>query len=221
MVGFQTEYHRNRIELVSSFVKNITGYELTGFIKTLGWKDKLLSLHLINDTLTDKETSTIYECSGGANKHRMDNRNPAEFYLNLVLGWGVENAIIFYLRKNKIKAVCSGSDNQRSIQNSFVTNTPDLSVLPSKKFIEVVMSFYDTGMLALRDNKYLNLKMYNSSLLGINLQTQKAIFIKDIGKITPASTGYNNKFGKPTTNIDTSRMKTYEMSEVIKEIKTL
>lgn len=220
---FHTDKIKNKIYLVDKFTKSIANKDIISYVKSSNWKIKDLAIRLIQDRETEKDEQ--YLNSSLTSSHRQDYRTTEQMALNIILGWVVEDAIKDKLNMLKIKTKNSGTDGNRDF-NKFVTNLPDLKAnLKSKdQYIEVVMGYTGREMsdgVSLRDNKYENLLMFNSYLLGIDLKNEKMFFITDLNKRKVGEKQYNSGFGKLTRTVELKTSDFLDYSEGLKKIQTV
>lgn len=206
-----------KIELVNRFLKKTLKTDIVSYIKISKWKDKSLILRLVQNKMTANDITTLNQTL--SNSHRMDYRTPEQLALNLVLGWVVEDAIRDKLLSMSVKIQNSGTDGERKF-NSVATNIPDL-VANGEKYLEVVMGYTSAEKkygIALRDNKYENLKEFNSALVGVDLLEEKLYIIKNIGKKEVGPKEFNPRFGKMTQSIPVANKEYYTYSSGFSEL---
>jgi hypothetical protein len=199
---FQSEREKEKITKVNSFVKSLTGLSLEKFISSSTWQDKEVALKLIKNNISSEDKQYLY--STITNAHILDNRTQEQYCLNVTLSWAIEDAIMFALKKSKQSVIFSGTDGTRGF-NSFSSNTPDIYFPKSQKYFEIITNYYsgfkETKTIALRDNKYENLIMFNSGVILYDFSTKAFYVVENIAKEKPVTTKYNYSFGKKTTSI--------------------
>jgi hypothetical protein len=211
-MSFHNNYINNRIELVNKFVKKNIRRDLYTYVRISDWKIKGLANRLLTDKLTPEDMRYLNQTL--TNAHRQDYRTPDQMALNLILGWVVEDVIRDKLNALGIKTENAGTDKERSF-GPIVANVPDLSTETTKgtRFLEVVMGY--TGRekengVALRDNKYENLIMFHSYLVGIDLLNEQMFVITDLEKRKAGEKQYNSGFGKITRTVELTNKDFYD-----------
>ena len=199
---FQTEKDKEKVKKVSKFVEKTTGKTIEEFLKTRKWKDKTIARHLFENNIDDTDKKQLQ--SKITNEHVLDNRTHEEYALNVALSWFIEDAIIEILNKNGINAEKMGTDKDRSF-DVFSSDSPDIYIPEKDKYFEIITNyanaFISRKTIALRDNKYENLKMFESGIIIYDFPSNRFFVSNDVSKETVLKKAYNNSFGKITTNV--------------------
>ncbi len=199
---FQTEKEKEKVEKVNAFIKTMIGTSIEKYISSSTWQDKNIALRLIKNNVTEEDKKYLYSIL--TNTHILDNRTPEEYGLNVALSWAIEDSLVYMLTKDKHNVIFSGTDGTRGF-DSFASNTPDIYFPKKQKYFEIITSYYSgtskTRTIALRDNKYENLIMFNSGIILYDFTTRSFYLLDNVAKVKPISTGFNYSFGKKVTSI--------------------
>lgn len=170
----------NKIKYIIDFVKFCTNMNVDAFLKSKKWTediDMCLRIFYFQSTLEDKE----YLEQKIKNKHLIDRRTLVEFAFTLICGWIVEDALAYYLTSLGWEVYLSSKDSKRQFLKQPKSDSDFCIIVNNKKFfIEQISDFtnqwYSKGYIALRDNKYPNLKKEKAYLLGIDFVHHSFIF---------------------------------------------
>ena len=116
--------------------------------------------------------------------HLRDTRTPQEYGIDLILGWLIEDAVLYLLKKKGKKAILSGHDRFREfLPARKISTQPDIRVRFNcgERMLEVFSDWKGTWHKAnhadLRDNKYNKLKEEKAIMVGIAPTTSEGFLI--------------------------------------------
>ena len=210
---FQSSKEMEKIRKVQSFVKNMGEKSIESYIESSDWKDKKIALDVVKNNPTEEDKK--YLSSILTNSHVLDNRSPEQYALNVALSWVIEDLIVSRLNSDKIDVEFAGTDKNRTF-DYFSSNSPDIYFKKKNKYFEIITNYYygfkSSKTIALRDNKYENLIMFNSGILLYDFSTNFFYIVDNVSKEKPISEETNKYFGKKviTIKIDSAPL-TYNM----------
>ena len=148
--------------------------------------------------------------------HHMDSRTKTEYAIDLILGWLIEDAIVLFLKKNKIKNNLSGNDRFREfLHPRKISTQPDILIKhkDEDRLLEIFCDWKSTwkkkGHMDLRDSKFLKLQSKKAIMLCVAPQTEEGLIIdfkkKNLDfKYERYIHGYGGKPGYTNTNVKNS-----------------
>lgn len=190
-----TETYKNKIESCKQSIK-LMGVEISDILSNYDGevfpdsqidKRKLIS-NVLNLSI-DAEDEAYLTDKCGMSRFR-DVRTPAEYGIDLILGWLFEDSVLHFLKANDKVAILSGNDRYREFLTARQISTqPDiiLSIEGSdeKRNLEIMCDWKDTwkkkGHCDLRDSKFIKLVNEKALMFGFAPNSQSG-FLMDFTK---------------------------------------
>lgn len=184
--------------------------------KNINFKNSHISkiqtfLNLLNQDI-EQETKDFLNNRCDKLLHFKDHRSGYEYAIDLMLGWLIEDAVLFYLKQFNIIASADGADAQREfLKAGEISSNSDIKIYGEyNKNLEVFCDWQGTwskwNHADFRDNKFKKMEKTNALILGISPKDQKG-FLLDVSKDTiafrfnSAIKGYGGKPGYTISNI--------------------
>ncbi len=174
------------------------------------------------------EYPNVYKALNSCTHHR-DSRTPLQYAQDLVASWLFEDYILQLCSENGLDIEGDGADKNREILSSakVSASSDSLVTLNGKSRPMEIMTDYGgywsrTGLLDLRDSKYMKLENSRSLFLGFSTKDNKYLLI-DFSEPVP-SKYIRSHFpygGKPAYQISCKGLlQKFDINKVISEIKS-
>jgi hypothetical protein len=177
--GFQSRKYKRKACFVKDLVKENTGETVSEFIQRKNWSIREnLCLNLLDNDLNDedrRELSVLEDLN-----HLKDDRSNAEYALDLITAWILEDLISEMIEKETCHA--SADKDREFLENPEANSDLEINLEDRNVPLEIVNDY--TGfwknqreMSNLRDHKFQNLKDENALILGIDLENRYILLI--------------------------------------------
>lgn len=223
MDSFHGRFDGRNNRKVRKFLESETGTELEEFVEESGWnEDTELVLSLLEDSLDQGQVEYLEDRLGGLD-HLKDHRDVANYALELVRGWLLEDTLVYLLREHGLNVSLTGEDSEREFLTS-TTAEHDLEIDENGDVYRVELAtdfggfWQKNGLLDLRDNKYKKWKSRESSyLLGLDFSNQKFVLVTP-EEVDAQRTPQHPYWNKPAYRINCEKIKFYSIDSVGKKI---
>jgi len=218
-IKFQSEAYKEKVSFVKEFLEHNFQKSIFEFINENEWEeDANLCVNLLEDNLTSSDLDYTNEKLNLS--HLKDRRTPQEYGCDLILGWIVEDGILKILtEKLNLKCNLSSADKGRKILKK-PKSTADLKIENQDGqpiFVELVKDYngywLKNGTIELRDNKYLNLKKENGTLLGIDFKNGK-FFVLPINETEATYIKFHRPYHKPAYSLSLNETRFHDQKEM-------
>lgn len=170
--------------MVRNFIQQNCEMTLEELIKDNSWNIELdLCINLLNNTLREEDKDYLKSNLGNLS-HLMDLRNPNTYALELILGWVIEDAILWIFTKDlNLNCTLGSADRKREfLDNPKASSDLRIIINSHELFLEIISDYTGywnkTNKIDLRDNKYNNLKNEDGIIFGIDLLNRKFLIFK-------------------------------------------
>lgn len=223
MDSFHGRFDGRNNRLVREFLESKTGTDLESFVDESGWNEETeLILSLLEDSLDQDQTDYLEDRLGDLD-HLKDHRDVANYALELLRGWLVEDTLVYLLRGNGLIVYLTGKDSEREFLTS-TTSEHDLEIDENGNIYRVELAtdfsgfWQKNGLLDLRDNKYKKLKSReNSYLLGLDFSNQKFVLVTP-EEVDAQRTPQHPYWNKPAYRINCEKINFYSIDSIGKKI---